>query len=1334
MPPLYGAFKALWLVIWLHFVNGQQDATPAPAAFERFGDGECMTNAMLPIRGRSRRDLEHGECRAICNTDNCIGYTYAPCERICALHGEPELFRGLPDPERWSTKNGGGLIANTNGRCGSSCYVRKAPCQGGTLQSAGAFMNYESLTFGLTRTLECPFPHKGSVSVVCTSTGIQVAGGRCLRPCESGFVRDEYFEVKYPPTRHGEFGAGPCPSGTLGNMTIFCNDGSAAHVLGRCGTNCPAGALRSGSATIYYSSMDHEAIWTQGCPLGWVGFVDLECINGFTSIRSGLCQRHCDEGTINTTADSGIAPAVSGFVVYDDLDHSRGVWATCESPNDMLTGRLVLFCNDGSVSPDYNLGRCNRHCAAGQVGTGVRAVSHGIIPHMTNVTLECNPGFNGGFYVGCVDGVVILYEGFCYMNCVAGTITSNTITLPHEPLEHGENTTVECPAATHAGNITVVCDDGQARMVEGFCGQNCTSGFIFSNGARVNHPGIQHGTEQNISCPAPWGAEITFRCFDGSVRNSGRCGRQCIGGNVEQNGAVVFYTNLAHGESGTFICETLFASALTFSGSLELTCDDGGVVAVGLCSPDCPAGDITNNGARIIVPALKADTYIDTFCQPRAAHGEVRVTCQGGFQVVTQGSCGDPCPEDWFSNVNTRHTDLWLEEVSHDNGVWKDCPQDLSGQIYIHCFDGLLRVLEGQCGERCRSERVEVTGANFISPLLDHAEEHLQPCLQPYSDFVNLTCIFGELLVVGNCQLGCFAGDFVLPGGATVSHPDLVSGFTAEPDCPLGYAVGKVTIVCVNGNMEVQSGTCDAHCQAGRFMGPTGYLVNHLKIQHNETRLVACPAGYIGQLRLRCLAGAVGIETGQCLRNCIEGATALRDDVIFGYDDMEHGEVSREMKCPTGYVGSVRLLCTDSVVSVASGQCLAHCGAGVAQGAEYFGLEHEDFVSIVCPEVGEIKVRCFDGEVEVVEGQCLYGCAAGTVVDANGVDLRYPAFPHGTRINGTCSGLGVGTVELHCNNTVVALAGEGTCQRHCPPQFTESRDGSNVSVPYIEHLQQASVQCPNGQAGVLAVRCTDFVSSVFDGICGDMNCRAGEVNTNGALVAYPAINDKRNAGPGDCGEDFLGEPVFYCSDGIVSVLAVNLIRQPRIPGIDNVSEIGSSYNFTEEDRFKLCGCCSPPPDLPDIAALEGLDSMVVIYWAVAVGGAGFLVATASGYWIYKKRPPKVSKVTPEDGLGAGSSLAIQDNPQLTSKELALRDAAMSERDLALALKDVPARPGLQDSALQSQVSVDVDGRRSSAAYTARTQASQPDSFSQIPRNPQLLKPAREGTSKDWQYW
>eukprot|EP00913_Durusdinium_trenchii_P013312 g12494.t2 len=127
--------------------QAQEPGPAAAAAFDRFGDGDCMTSAMLPVRGRSRRDMEHGACRAVCDTDNCIGYSYAPCERICTLHGEPALFRGLPLPERWSTLNGGGLIASTDLRCGTSCYVRKAPCPGGTLRSAGAFMNYESLTY-----------------------------------------------------------------------------------------------------------------------------------------------------------------------------------------------------------------------------------------------------------------------------------------------------------------------------------------------------------------------------------------------------------------------------------------------------------------------------------------------------------------------------------------------------------------------------------------------------------------------------------------------------------------------------------------------------------------------------------------------------------------------------------------------------------------------------------------------------------------------------------------------------------------------------------------------------------------------------------------------------------------------------------------------------------------------------------------------------------------------------------------------------------------------------------------------------------------------------------
>lgn len=58
-----------------------------------------------------------------------------------------------------------------------------------------------------------------------------------------------------------------------------------------------------------------------------------------------------------------------------------------------------------------------------------------------------------GPQVSCNDGTVIHVDGFCYMNCVPGTITSNTITLPHEALAHGQNTTVECPIDAWSGSM-----------------------------------------------------------------------------------------------------------------------------------------------------------------------------------------------------------------------------------------------------------------------------------------------------------------------------------------------------------------------------------------------------------------------------------------------------------------------------------------------------------------------------------------------------------------------------------------------------------------------------------------------------------------------------------------------------------------------------------------------------------------------------------------------------------------------------------------------------------------------------------------------------------------
>ena len=66
--------------------------------------------------------------------------------------------------------------------------------------------------------------------------------------------------------------------------------------------------------------------------------------------------------------------------------------------------------------------------------------------------------------------------------------------------------------------------------------------------------------------------------------------------------------------------------------------------------------------------------------------------------------------------------------------------------------------------------------------------------------------------------------------------------------------------------------------------------------------------------------------------------------------------------------------------------------------------------------------------------------------------------------------------------------------------------------------------------------------------------RAGEVTSNGATLAHPAINDQRRAGPGSCGEGYLGEPVFECHwDGIVGIF---FWRGP--------------HELDEDDQFNVC--------------------------------------------------------------------------------------------------------------------------------------------------------------------
>ena len=114
----------------------------------------------------------------------------------------------------------------------------------------------------------------------------------------------------------------------------------------------------------------------------------------------------------------------------------------------------------------------------------------------------------------------------------------------------------------------------------------------------------------------------------------------------------------------------------------------------------------------------------------------------------------------------------------------------------------------------------------------------------------------------------------------------------------------------------------------------------------------------------------------------------------------------------------------------------------------------------------------------------------------------------------------------------------------------------------------------------------------------------------------------------------------------------------------------------EDDRFKLCGCCLPPPPLPEVDALLGADPLVVIYWAAAVGGGGLLVAVASGYWIHRQHVKrKLSQVQPAS-LEASKELEEEPMDQLALPDEPYQLSLREEADVS---------EGRQDSACPGSV-------------------------------------------------
>jgi len=1224
----------------------------APVPFSKLGDGDCMAPGSRPVRGRSRRDMSHGACRYHCQDHHCLGYSYAPCERICTIHGDPARLWSAPAHSGWSTVNGGGIISTSANRCGSACFVRMGPCPSGKVSSSGAEVAHAELGFGNNSFVGCPFPYAGFLELTCGLQGIAVVSGRCLRPCDPGVIIEGKFQVKYPPILHGRQTDASCPDGALGALTMACQDGEVEWIAGRCGYNCPPGSLKAGSGTLIYQGMTHEARTLMPCPSdpqpGWNGTAMLECVDSLVSVLSGRCDAHCSAGAVTLKVGD-----VDAKVLHSPLQHNQSASFPC-GPTTNVTGSLMLVCNDGLVTFDNSSGGCKLHCNAGMIGEGVKARSHPAMKHGDSANLTCNSGFVGYFVIRCSDGVVQLEEGECNMNCVQGSITSNSMRLPYDFTPHGDNVTLVCPTSTHTGELFTTCKDGAMLVINGTCGENCLAGSVPSNGAYVDHAFMLHGNVTNYTCPAPYGSFLELRCYDGSVRVNGKCGKPCNAGSFVQNGAIVRYPSLDHETATNFTCSAYIpGSPLTFSGLILLECIDGEIYKRGKCYPDCGEGSVTSQGSRVLHPKLVTNEVATLPCTPSSDYGMVQVSCIRGLAEVTGGTCGQPCPEGEFSSSQTRE-DVLLPLIAHATDAWFDCAPQLSGRFHVKCNSGYLKVLSGTCGDRCPSQPLVVYGASFTTPLLEHeAPTYTQACMEPFSGIVTVTCRFGELNITSLCQKGCFAGNTTLATGATVFYPDLVSGGRITTTCPPEYA-GTPELECVDGQPKVVSGDCLAHCQPGRFVGG-GYELNHYLINHNATVIKPCDPGYVGELTLECLSGVVSLISGSCSANCVEGNQYVRAGVYMQHGPLEHGEMTASIACPQPqFIGSVRLGCNDGKIVLSEGNCFAHCGAGKIQGASYGGLAHTQEDELACEVQGEIQVKCFDGNVEVKGGVCIYDCPAGTMTDENGTSIQHGPISHMGNTTGTCTTGGTGSVTLTCNNEVVSLAPQSgeRCFRHCTPELVSIEGGLTVTSPEINHGQRGFVPCPLGKLGAVTLRCMDSEILVIDGKCGDMNCAAGTVTFGAVELDHPPINDARQSEmPSSCPTGYIGEASFHCSNGTVTVADVTKV----MPVSDSLSELGmENATFApslarDDERFLFCGCCWPPIVPPEPGLMKAPDERVILYWGVGMVGGGVILAGISGLWMARpekfmgrqlRRPPSnaavggSSKVHPDQVVSA----------------------------------------------------------------------------------------------------
>lgn len=576
----------------------------------------------------------------------------------------------------------------------------KKPCLAGRVATSSAFVNYPTLNSSEVGQFQCspvyssPLTFSGFVAVQCYD-GKVTSSGECYPDCNAGIYRDGItgLAVSYPviisnqavvsycngdpnfgvvtvsclkglPTitsgtcgfpctpqadyksvltllqpmslplvaHRGSYSAA-CLGELSGSIQFYCSDAVLTAIGGGCGLRCLSAPKVVYGASFVTRTIDHNTSYIEQCRAPYVGNVTVSCWDGNLTAISG-CQAGC-------TANNTVLP--NGAVISSPDLKSGELYFGAHCPTNYV-GPVVLKCENAVVKVES--GTCSAPCARGRftASTGFQIVYLQDLLSNETVPFSCPPGFSGGGFLRCVNGVVLQDSGTCTANCDAGPVIIKQDPNTGQVLLQMQTTSLldgqdsgpqQCPEG-YSGMVRWACFNSVVKVTQGSCFKDCSPGQV----GGASYLSLSQGQVVPLQCPEA--GSIVVRCGDGVVSKvSGQCFSNCPAGTVsDAYGVPVLYSNTSHGANTTGTCSLLGIGTVIVGCNNSVATVQRGQA----CKRNCQPQSITTvDGTVLTAPAGAHQQFQYTTC-PTGKWGRLQVFCLDGLTTVVDGGCGrDNC-------------------------------------------------------------------------------------------------------------------------------------------------------------------------------------------------------------------------------------------------------------------------------------------------------------------------------------------------------------------------------------------------------------------------------------------------------------------------------------------------------------------------------------------------------------------------------------------------------------------------------------------------------------------------------------------------------------------